>query len=81
MGQHTYHQFCLPVVVCDVLEQHPQLYELLEVVMDLGRPPLARFPSGDVRLSQTPVSTEDIEYAIDQVWCIARLQECLQQCL
>jgi stage III sporulation protein SpoIIIAA len=31
-----------------VLESHARLYELLEVVMDLGRPPMARSPGHDV---------------------------------
>ena len=49
------------------LESHAQLYELLEVVMDLGRPPLARFPTGDVRLAEEPVSAEDLEQAVAKV--------------
>ena len=35
--------------------------------MDLGRPPLARFPDGDMRLSDTVVSQEDLQHAIDKV--------------
>ena len=35
--------------------------------MDLGRPPLARFASGDVRLSEQPILQEDLEYAVSQV--------------
>lgn len=38
----------LPPTVRDVLLAHPELDSLVEVVMDLGRPPLARFPSGEV---------------------------------
>ena len=49
------------------LESHARLYELLEVVMDLGRPPLARFPTGDVRLSEDPVSNEDLDQAVAKV--------------
>ena len=37
------------------------------MVLDLGRPPLARFPSGDKKLSLSPVTKEDLEYAIAQV--------------
>jgi hypothetical protein len=62
----------LPPSVASVLENHPQLFELLEVVMDLGRPPIARFPSGDVKLTEENVTPEDIQYAVDQVgllWC------------
>jgi hypothetical protein len=49
------------------LESHDRLYELLEVVMDLGRPPLARFPSGDVKLSDDPVTAEDLAQAVEKV--------------
>lgn len=28
------------------MEDHPEMTELMEVVLDLGRPPLARFPAG-----------------------------------
>lgn len=40
---------------------------LLQVVMDLGRPPLARFPSGDVKLSTDPITQEDLDFAVRQV--------------
>jgi hypothetical protein len=38
-----------------------------QVVMDLGRPPLARFPDGDVRLSESPITQADLDYAVSQV--------------
>lgn len=57
----------LPPSVRGALEEHPQQLELLEVVMDLGRPPLARFPTGDFRLAEEPVTSEDLEFAIEQV--------------
>lgn len=44
------------------------LLQLVEVVMDLGRAPLARFPgSGDVVLSSEIISHGDLEYAVSQV--------------
>ena len=43
------------------------MLELLEVVMDLGRPPLARFPGGDVKLSTAAITAEDLEFAVRQV--------------
>lgn len=43
------------------------LLQLVEVVLDLGRPPLARFPDGEVELSPVPVSAEDLLQAVDQV--------------
>ncbi|KAG2604305.1 hypothetical protein PVAP13_4NG037000 [Panicum virgatum] len=35
--------------------------------MDLGRPPLARFPSGDFLLSHRPISFDDLKHATSQV--------------
>jgi stage III sporulation protein SpoIIIAA len=49
------------------LEGHPELGSLLEVVMDLGRPPLARFPGGDARLGEGVITGADLEYAVAQV--------------
>ncbi len=40
------------------------LLQLVEVVLDLGRPPYARLPQGDVRLSEEPVSQADLEAAV-----------------
>ncbi|XP_071723659.1 protein SEEDLING PLASTID DEVELOPMENT 1 [Rutidosis leptorrhynchoides] len=47
--------------------EHPEQLELIEVVMDLGRKPLARFPSGDFVLSDDPITVQDIEHATSQV--------------
>src|SRR5690349_3142198 len=41
---------------------HLALDHLLEVVMDLGRLPEARFPERVVRLSDRPVSQEDLNH-------------------
>lgn len=41
--------------------------QLEEVVLDLGRAPLARFPGGDVRLAQQPLSDLDLQLAVAQV--------------
>ncbi|KAK3030274.1 hypothetical protein RJ639_039857, partial [Escallonia herrerae] len=49
------------------INEHPELRQLTEVVMDLGRKPLARFPSGDFVLSDHPISLEDIAYATSLV--------------
>lgn len=44
-----------------------ELEKLLEVVMDLGRPPEARFPDGVVRLSDKPVHQDDLAHVTAQV--------------
>ncbi|GMY09292.1 protein SEEDLING PLASTID DEVELOPMENT 1-like [Fagus crenata] len=49
------------------LHQHEDIGELVEVVMDLGRKPLARFPSGDWVISEHPVKHEDLRHAISKV--------------
>ncbi|TET40124.1 MAG: AAA family ATPase [Dehalococcoidia bacterium] len=41
--------------------------ELLEVVMDLGRPPEARYPGREVVLSDREVTAEDIEYIVSRI--------------
>jgi stage III sporulation protein SpoIIIAA len=45
-----------------LLEPELELERLLEVVMDLGRPPEARFPDTVARLSENPVSQEDLSH-------------------
>ncbi|EPS74206.1 hypothetical protein M569_00547 [Genlisea aurea] len=46
--------------------EHPEFLDLIEVVMDLGRKPLARFPSGDFVLSDCAITGEDIRCATSQ---------------
>ncbi len=41
--------------------------DLLEVVLDLGREPEARFVDGEVILDSAPVATADIEYVVERV--------------
>ncbi len=57
----------LPQEIRQVLEQHPNLDNLIEVVMDLGRRPEARFPLAAEYLSETPVSTEQLNDCIQRV--------------
>ena len=45
-----------------LLEPELELERLLEVVMDLGRPPEARFPDTVARLSDKPVTQEDLSH-------------------
>lgn len=49
------------------LEDHPEISELIEIVLDLGRKPLARFPSGDFVISDDAVRFKDLEFAVSQV--------------
>ncbi|MGL5061689.1 MAG: R3H domain-containing nucleic acid-binding protein [Microcoleus sp.] len=49
------------------IEQHPQRDNLIEIVMDLGRRPEARFPSSAELLSSIAVSQADLNYCIERV--------------
>lgn len=57
----------LPEEMRQKVSEHPEHQQLIEVVMDLGRKPLARFPSGDFVLSACPITFEDLEHATSQV--------------
>ncbi|NJN87493.1 MAG: AAA family ATPase [Leptolyngbyaceae cyanobacterium SL_7_1] len=57
----------LPGEIRQYLEQHPQRNQLVEVVMDLGRRPEARFPTAAEYLSETPISSADLQFCIDRV--------------
>jgi stage III sporulation protein SpoIIIAA len=57
----------LPDRIRDKVEEHPKRDSLIEVVMDLGRLPEARFPDGAMDLGDRAVSPEDIQYCIDRV--------------
>jgi stage III sporulation protein SpoIIIAA len=53
--------------ICDPLRSRDDLHELLEVVMDLGRLPEARFPGREVVLSEREVTESDIEYVVARI--------------
>ena len=57
----------LPERVSAALRQREDLEELLEVVLDLGREPEARFVSGDAPLSTQEVDAEDLQDAIERL--------------
>jgi len=47
--------------------QQEDIRELLEVILDLGRPPEARFPQREVVLSPKEVSEQDIDYVTSRI--------------
>lgn len=57
----------LPKELQLILEQHPNLDSLIEVVMDLGRRPEARFPLAAEYLSETLVSQAQLNDCIQRV--------------
>ncbi len=57
----------LPPELGQVLENHPQLDNLVEVVMDLGRRPEARFPHQAEYLSETAITQAQLDDCIERV--------------
>nr|YP_009313120.1 Hypothetical protein ycf45 [Dermonema virens]SCW21374.1 Hypothetical protein ycf45 [Dermonema virens] len=57
----------LPHFIRYPLEIHPNRKKLIEIVMDLGRRPEARFPTGPEYLSNRIVSWYDLDYSIKRV--------------
>ena len=54
-----------PIREC--LEKQPDLDELLEIVLDLGRPAEARFPARVLELSDIEVSLKDLDYVVSRI--------------
>ncbi|KAG6479635.1 hypothetical protein ZIOFF_063103 [Zingiber officinale] len=61
----------LPLEMRRRVEAHPELRRLVEIVMDLGRRPIARFPSGDFFLAEFPISSQELHHAISQMGAFA----------
>nr|YP_010336963.1 hypothetical protein MW574_pgp119 [Madagascaria erythrocladioides]QUE28996.1 Ycf45 [Madagascaria erythrocladioides]UNJ16548.1 hypothetical protein [Madagascaria erythrocladioides] len=57
----------LPPFVQRSLKYHPNKSSLIEVVMDLGRRPEARFPYGPEYLSNKMITCNDLDYCIKRV--------------
>ncbi|GBD10456.1 hypothetical protein HRbin23_00098 [bacterium HR23] len=57
----------LPPRVQDALRAQPDLHDLIEVILDRGRPPQARFPNRDVDLDSREVTEEDIQYVVSRI--------------
>ena len=57
----------LPPRVLAGIQAQDELEDLLEIVLDLGRPPEARFSFGDVILDEEPVGREDLEHVVSGV--------------
>ena len=49
------------------LRRQEDISDLLEVILDLGRPPEVRFPHREAVLASTEVSESDIEYATSRI--------------
>jgi stage III sporulation protein SpoIIIAA len=57
----------LPFFIRETLITHPNKDQLIEIVMDLGRRPEARFLTGPEYLSQKIISWQDLDYTTKRV--------------
>ena len=57
----------LPVFLQEHLNQHPAKDQLIEIVLDLGRRPEARFVTGPEYLSRKIISWQDLDYTIKRI--------------
>ena len=57
----------LPGSVAEALRARNDLEQLLEIVLDLGRLPEARFVSEEIELDERPVTAQDLEKVIELI--------------
>jgi stage III sporulation protein SpoIIIAA len=57
----------LPQRVADNLRAREDVDEILEVILDLGRLPEARFPSGDITLDDQDVTRSDLDNVVQRI--------------
>ncbi len=57
----------LPEYIREKLNNHPRRDQLIEVILDFGRQPEARFSDSVEYLSETPVSKADLQHCIERV--------------
>jgi stage III sporulation protein SpoIIIAA len=57
----------LPPHICEPIRAREDNYELLEIVMDLGRLPTARYPSREIVLGNVEVTQADLDYLVYRI--------------
>ncbi len=57
----------LPPHIREPLYLQSNCAELLEIILDLGRPPEARFPDGELMLGPKEVDRSDIDYVVSRI--------------
>ena len=57
----------LPTRIGEAIRDRPNNYALLEIVLDLGRLPEARYPHEEAILSDDEVTDDDIEYVVSRI--------------
>jgi stage III sporulation protein SpoIIIAA len=75
-GEHLYNHITdnldaimgiLPEDIRAVLQEQGRRDDLLEVILDLGRVPTARYTDGEIVLRETEVNREEIQHVVDRV--------------
>lgn len=56
-----------PTEICSSIEAHPQKDSLIEIVMDFGRKPEARFSADNCYLSDNLITKDDLEHCISRI--------------
>jgi stage III sporulation protein AA len=51
----------------EVLQRQEDIHDLLEVILDLGRVPEARFPNREMVISEKEINEQDLEYTTSRV--------------
>ena len=57
----------LPFFIKEHITIHPDKEKIIEIILDLGRRPEARFSTGPQFLSQKTVSWQDLEYTTKRI--------------
>ncbi|MFZ6030731.1 MAG: R3H domain-containing nucleic acid-binding protein [Chloroflexota bacterium] len=57
----------LPPHICERLNEINHSDELLEVILDLGRVPTARYLNGEKVLSETEITMDDLAYVVERI--------------
>ena len=57
----------MPPHIREAFEIHPQREDLIEIILDLGRPPEARTPGKMTVLAPSPVERDDIDHVVKRI--------------
>jgi len=57
----------MPLHLTEALRRQADLKNLVEIVLDLGRLPEARFPNREVNLTDSSITREDLDYVTERV--------------
>ena len=57
----------LPKFICEILQKHPRREQLIEIVLDIGRRPEARFSNSTEYLSYRTIVWHDLDYTLKRL--------------